>query len=517
MSVTPLAGPRPVRALLWPQAFWLALPLFVGVLFFGMRAHELWRDETQAWAVTRDSASLMSLLGPGLRYEGHPPLWYLLLYPATRLTHDPLAMQWLHAALAAACVALILWRATFPKWTRVLLAFGYFPLYEWGVLSRNYAVGLLALLVALSLYPRRRERLIPLAVALALMALSNAYALLVAGALAGALLLEAWRERAAGRPWPGTTEQRFGALLIVGAGFALSVMFLLPPPDRWSGQDTTLDARHLIGGLAAIWNGWVPLPEFGNYNFWNTNVVTFESWKWTTLLRAALGMGLVGATAGQLRRHTAALAFLLLGTGTLVLFTALRWPGYLRHHGHFFIVFVGALWLAAGSGQAPLSRATRLFLLVLALVHVAAGGWALAMDLKYPFSDSRAAAQYIRAGRLNDLPIVGTRDCIVSPLATYLDRHIYYPEFGGWGSAWTARYRERYYDPIFALDAARRLADERSGPVLLVLSRPMPPGHAGPTVRALRNFESSFLFFDSGLARLEPEHFFFYEILPAAD
>lgn len=528
MSVTNPTGPGPARLRL-PGPAWLALPLFALLLALGMRTHELWRDETQAWAVARESVSLAKLLGANLRYEGHPPLWYLLLYPVTRLTHDPVGMQWLHAGLALACVALLLWRAPFARGTRALLALGYFPLYEWGVLSRNYAVGLLALLVALSLWPRWRERLIPLAVALVLMALANAYALLVAGALAGTLLFEAWRERRAGAPWPGTPGQRVAALLLVGAGFALSAAYLLPPPDRWSGQETTADARHLVGALAAFWNGCVPLPEVGNYNFWNTNIVTLGSWKWTTLLRAVLGVALWAVAAWQVRRRPAALAFLLLGTGTLFLFTWLRWPGYLRHHGHFFVVLLGAFWLAApgaglharggstsggGAAAAPVRVGAGL-LLLLALAQAVAGGWALAMDIRYPFSDSRATADYIRGGRLNALPIVGTRDCIVSPLATYLDRSIYYPEFGGWGRSWTARYRSRYFDPAFALEAARAMADERHGPVLFILSRPMEPGLRGPAVRDVATFDRSFLRFDSGLSRLEPEHFYLYEILPA--
>lgn len=514
MSVTPSTGPLPASPSRLPGTFWLALPLFGALLWLGLRAHELWRDETQAWAVARDSGSLFQLLATGIRYEGHPPLWYAMLYPLTRLTHDPVAMQVLHGLLAVACAVLILARAPFPRPIRVLLLFGYFPLYEWGVLSRNYAVGLLALLVALALYPRRRERLVPLAVALALMANANAYAMFVAAAFAGALLWATWRDRRAGQPWPGTPPQRFGAALVLAAGFGVAMAYLIPPHDRWSGHATTLYLRSLVGGLAAIWNGWVPLPQPGNYSFWNTNIVTLASWNGTILLRALLGLTLVGTAAWLLRRQGPALVFLLLGTATIYLFTALRWPGYLRHHGHFFLLFVGAAWLAVAEGRAPLGRGVLRLLLGLALAHVVAGGFALAMDLKYPFSDSRATARFIRAGRLNGLPIVGTRDCIVSPLATYLDRDLYYPEYGGWGSAWMARYRERYYDPIFALNAARTMAEERRDTVLLILSKPMPPGQAGADIRPLANFNSSLLCYDSGFSRLEPEHFYLYEILP---
>lgn len=77
-----------------------------------------------------------------------------------------------------------------------------------------------------------------------------------------------------------------------------------------------------------------------------------------------------------------------------------------------------------------------------------------------------------------------------------------------------ARYRERYYDPIFALNAARTMAEERRDTVLLILSKPMPPGQAGADIRPLANFNSSLLCYDSRIFRLEPEHFYLYEILP---
>ena len=80
MSVTPSTGPLPASPSRLPGTFWLALPLFGALLWLGLRAHELWRDETQAWAVARDSGSLFQLLATGIRYEGHPPLWYCLLY-----------------------------------------------------------------------------------------------------------------------------------------------------------------------------------------------------------------------------------------------------------------------------------------------------------------------------------------------------------------------------------------------------------------------------------------------------
>ena len=46
--------------------------------------HEPWFDEAQAWAIAR-SGSLKEILFEIPHYEGHPPLWHLILVPFAKL------------------------------------------------------------------------------------------------------------------------------------------------------------------------------------------------------------------------------------------------------------------------------------------------------------------------------------------------------------------------------------------------------------------------------------------------
>src|SRR5215218_6745393 len=91
------------------------------------------RDEMQAWMFAADSASPAEMLH-AMRYEGHPPLWHLLLFLVSRLTRHPQAMQLLNLLFATASVWLFARWAPFPRRIRALFAFGYFPLYEYGVI-----------------------------------------------------------------------------------------------------------------------------------------------------------------------------------------------------------------------------------------------------------------------------------------------------------------------------------------------------------------------------------------------
>jgi hypothetical protein len=85
--------------------------------------HAMWIDEAQAFLLARDSHSLRELIY-NLRYEGHPPLWHLLLYGVTRVFVSYHALQVFHLLLAATTVFLVArwsplpWAARRTRWGR---------------------------------------------------------------------------------------------------------------------------------------------------------------------------------------------------------------------------------------------------------------------------------------------------------------------------------------------------------------------------------------------------------------
>ncbi len=106
--------------------------ILCGIMTFN---HPLWRDEAQAFLIGRDSHSIGELLY-NLRYEGHPPLWHFLIFLLTRITAQPEAMQAMHLAMAAGSVYLVARFSPFPWPIKCIFAFGYFPLFEYGMLAQ---------------------------------------------------------------------------------------------------------------------------------------------------------------------------------------------------------------------------------------------------------------------------------------------------------------------------------------------------------------------------------------------
>ena len=68
----------------------------------------MWRDELQAFMLAAASQTPLDLFAK-LKYgaEGHPGLWYLLLWLVTRFTTDPIWMQASQLLIAIAIWLLI--------------------------------------------------------------------------------------------------------------------------------------------------------------------------------------------------------------------------------------------------------------------------------------------------------------------------------------------------------------------------------------------------------------------------
>ena len=137
---------------------------FISVIFFllflnGIIHHAMWRDEMQAWSLARDSGSWREIFH-ALHYEGHPCLWYLILYGIVQWTLEPFAMQFAHILIASFSVFIFLRCSPFRRFYKILFIFGYFPFYEYAIKSRGYALGILIIFIICSLWENRHKNYI---------------------------------------------------------------------------------------------------------------------------------------------------------------------------------------------------------------------------------------------------------------------------------------------------------------------------------------------------------------------
>lgn len=175
---------RKVEALSGKASEILALFIYTAAHLCMALVHEPFFDEAEAWQIAR-SATLKTLLLETTHYEGHPPLWHLILMPLAKAGAPyELSLTLVSLAFMGTAVFLILWYAPFPRLVRLLLPFTYFFFYQYGVISRVYCVMTLAFVLLAMAYRRRNERPGRYVAVLILMCVTLAYGLTIAGGLA---------------------------------------------------------------------------------------------------------------------------------------------------------------------------------------------------------------------------------------------------------------------------------------------------------------------------------------------
>lgn len=428
--------------------------------------HELWRDEAWLWLVVTESRSLAELSVP-LSRSGQGYLFPQLCFLARQVSTSPLAMQGLHLALAvAAAFAFVRW-APGSRRERALFVFGYFPFYEYAVISRHYVVGALLAWLACAAARSRRPAL-ALGAVLGLLCQTTAYGYVLALALAGGWWLDRRLRRDEVPPLPRAEAAAGLGLALAGAAAGLVQLVPRPGTSFAPGWRLAWDPVHAEKVLATPWQAFVPLPR-PELHFWNTNLL--DAWP---DLKALAGLLTLALAATLLWRRKVALATFCLGGAGLLAFGYVKLAGELRHQGHWWLLFVAALWLGGGRAFDSRSWRARVFL-VLSIVHCGAAAFASWMDLRHPFSNGFATAELIRGEGLDRSPLLGHREPPAATVALALGRPLYSPSrqrfvfYPDWGPG------QRELAPQEVRCVARALARRQASDVVLVLSWEPPP------------------------------------------
>jgi hypothetical protein len=440
-----------------------ALGLWVVLGLMRLLAHEMWRDELQAWMIARNSATPLELIS-NLRYEGHPGLWPFCLFLISRVTDSPVGMQVFNLAVGAGSAWILLRWAPFPRWMTLSLAFGYFVAFEYGTLSRSYSLGVLFLLAFCALWAGAGRRRLPLAaLTLALLAMTSIYGVIVAAGLAAGALWETWAQQ----PHVIRNRRALWFAVIVALGISATLVFVRQPADAGFRVAPRLAADPNAGlhSLGAVWRGLAPVPPL-QQEFWNRDLL--EPFPY---VRALVGLALFACVLLALREHRAAFVAFAVGGGGLFAFSYIVYQGGVRHHGHYFLLFVASCWMTATSARPDGGILWKRMLGLLAAVQLAVGLYASAMDQRLKFSGSRDTAAFIRDHYPPDVPIVVEPELPGVPLAAWLARDVFFAQSGRLGGFVVWNQQQQPPDFGRSVTTADRLASSSGRAVLLVTTR----------------------------------------------
>lgn len=489
------------------QSFTILLVLaFFLVGIIGIVRHEMWLDELHAWMIARDSVSLSNLLSNS-RYELHPKFWHLCLYVLSRFSHNPVVMQIFHLMLATGVIYTFAKFSPFTKVQKVLFSLGYFPFYEYAIISRNYVLGILFIFLFCAFFQTRTKSYIILSIFLGILSNTSVYGLIIALTLGGTLLVEYFffKRSISFLLFPKKKLDITISILIFTLGIVVAIYQVIPPPDSAFKANWLigLHKNAALGAIATIWRSYVPIPNFFTYNFWNTNLL-IEGLSGSRF-SYVLSLGLFVFCITLFLQKPIALFLYLSGTFGMLLFTYCTQYGgfFLRHHGHLFILFIASLWISSYYNQSQISihflkrmsifsnKYKTYFILTLLCVHLTAGLFVFSMDLLYPFSANKEVAEFIENQQLNNKLIVG--NYIASPISAYLDKKIYFLETQQLGSftLWTKSWIDKRWDKHSHLKSISKVLTLKQEGFLLILDYDFPSKTPNFRLKKIAEFNNS--------------------------
>ncbi len=466
--------------------------LFLTVAAYTTSHHEMWRDEIQAWLLARDSASVFELFAH-LKYEGHPGIWHLCLMPLTRITHSPVIMQVFHLLIATVTVYLFARYAPFNRFQKFLFCFGYFVLYEYAVLARNYALGVLLITVFCILFRERYRRFIWIGCVLLLLSHTSVHALILTIAIGFALCCEYLCRKRLFKPLAeeleaiGDKPSIWIGFALIGIGIITSVLQLNPPADTGFAVEWrfTYDSTALNNVIKLISRALLPIPEF-SLNFWNKHQL--ETSAVFQAIQIPLCCLLILYSIRLLLKRPTALLIYLIATFGLLVFFYVKYYGSMRHHGFLFITFLMTAWIYRDCPEITFpfkslsvlpQRLFSAFVTFIFFCQFIGGITAAILEVRYVFSYGKQVAEYIEAEDRQNMTLVGEVDYAASTIVGYLEKdEIYYIHGRRFGSfvRWDdVRMPGVDIPDAQVLEAANSLRTQTSQALLIIMNRSLAP------------------------------------------
>ncbi|MCG9132059.1 hypothetical protein J5I95_10295, partial [Candidatus Poribacteria bacterium] len=443
-------------------------------------------------------------------YEGHPGLWHLCLMPLSRITHSPVVMQMFHLLITGVTVYLFVRCAPFNWFQKLLFCFGYFVLYEYAIIARNYALGLLLITVFCVLFKERYKRFIWVGCVLFLLAHTSVHALIVTVGIGIALCCEYTFGGRFLRPLNreieavGNERSIWIGFVLIGIGIITAVLQLNPPPDTGFAVawHFNYDAKRVNNIVKLISRAYLPIPRPVR-GFWGSNLLT--TYPLFQTIQIPLCYFLMFLSALLFHKRPTALLTYLVSTFGLLAFFYIKYQGSIRHHGFLFLSFLMCCWIyrdcsAINLGKIEqadrdsaidwvLNRAGTVLVTLLLVCHMIGGIIAVRMEHRHVFSYGKLTAEYIRSQGMQGLPMIGNKDSAVSTVVGYLQepRQIYYPRSERFGSfvRWD-KARTHSISKRRVVETAKTRSNEQSQDVLIILNGSL-------SVKLIKQYDLSFL------------------------
>ncbi len=374
-------------------------------------------DEAHHFLLAKDSNSFLELY-KNAAYEGHPLLWNGLLFLITRFSSELFYMQLLNISIMAICVYLFVTHAPFKKLFSVLIVFGYFFIYEYNIISRNYAISLLCLTLVFIQLNKSKQNHLLIAISLLLLSYTHIYSILITIPLCVILV---FLNKTSNIKYIYTGIIIFNILILYS---------LKTPADHFLFKidtDPYLSYKRFSKAYSIYLKGFLPIPDFTVPKVWNTNLIVALSKVFATVLSVVFAF----IPFYIFRKEKLILFFFYFSTLAICSFIYLS-PLIvaIRYCGFIFVILIFSFWLhkILYPNRSFNSSLHKKIALVVLILHVLSGLLLYITDIGQPFSNSKNVANYLKEKKIQNKNIYLSNLSSGPPISAYLNKKIIYLE-----------------------------------------------------------------------------------------
>ena len=394
--------------------------LYLLLALYAIMHHEPWGDEIHSWNIAKGSTSYLDVI-QNSRYEGHPPTWYTIMWIVSKFTHNFSWVQMVHLTIASLTVFLILYYSPFPLVARLLIPFGYFFSFEFSILSRNYAIGVLAAFcICLIMRHTFRYKMVCYYVLLLLLSNSHLFGLILAGSFHLYYLLWDYEQH--------KNIRRIALHILAGALFLLpSCYFMFPPPTGALNVNFWMNRWHISNVIITVQSplrSFMPIPAWWNEHFWNTQFLMEWQYRyrWMKYITPFLSVSIIVAVFFILRKSRKSTILFFSNLLLTSLISIAVFPlGSARYAGLIYIGFLGAWWLYCY--EAVPARWHKWVVNSLLIIQMIATTVAIGADSGRPFSNFNRVGELVHKVPPNEKVVVDYWG--LNAIAAFMDKPFY--------------------------------------------------------------------------------------------
>jgi hypothetical protein len=380
----------------------ITLILYGFALIFIMNYHEPWFDEAQAWLIARD-ATVFELLRSITHYEGHPPVWCLILMPVAKMGIPfEIGLKAVNFIFATLAMGIFIFKAPFNKFIRCTIPFTYFFFYQYGVISRPYSLMMLGFVLSALMYNYRDEKPFLFITALALVCSSSAFGIIIAAGIAITWTWESFDKLPSFNEIKNFLKcKKFYSLLVLLIYNVILALLIFPFKDTYA---VATDKGSIAANLLYMFF-IAPADATCSYGYFSSSIQVYLSIVISCLINAVM----FTVTGIFKKRSLFITTFTLFG-----LFSSTAYFGY-HHLGIIAMLYMFILWCCFDSdveNVVKLKNNTKIFkqgYLFLSIMIVISIYWSISAsinEISLNYDAGRETAQFIKNNDLENLNIL---------------------------------------------------------------------------------------------------------------